>query len=318
MTDLVITGITGFLGRHVVDEALARGMYNHIYGISRRWEDQERLAREWGNRVTMINGDVRDYNSLRDLFLLVQKNNPTVDPDVIHTAAYKHISMAQVNTRDVVDVNIIGTRNLIDICNVYGVRNLVFVSTDKAAAPVNVYGQSKAIAEQMVLNAGGAVLRFGNIWGSTGSLVNKWHREMRKDNPVLEITEPSMTRYFYMIEDAVDYILMATDYSNCKIIPNLKSTTIQELAEAYQVAYNKKAQVKIIGIRPGEKMHEQMTYPEELSQSDVRVLHNHYLQLTPGRFGELPGGFEGMLSSGFAQRFNEKELVDMINVTKEL
>jgi len=312
MTDLIVTGITGFLGRHIVDEALVRGMYRHIYGISRRWVDQEELSRKWGNRVTMINGDIRDREAVKDVF------GKADWPDVIHAAAYKHISMAQANTREVVSVNIDGTQNVLDVFSEYDTRNFVFISTDKAAAPVNVYGQSKAIGEQIVLNSGGVVLRFGNVWGSTGSLVQKWHREMRKGNPVLEITEPSMTRYFYMIEDAVDYILMATDYSNCKIIPNLKSTTILELAEAYQVAYNKKAGIKIIGIRPGEKMHEQMTCPEEMSQSNVHILHNRYLKLTPGTFGELPGGFEGMLSSGFAQRFSENELIEMINVTKEL
>jgi UDP-N-acetylglucosamine 4,6-dehydratase/5-epimerase len=312
MTDLVITGITGFLGRAIVDTVLERNMYNHVYGISRRWVDQERLARKWGNRVTMINGDVRDYNSVRDLFLLIQENNPTSDPDVIHCAAYKHISMAQTNTREVVDVNILGTRNTLDVSRIYGVRNLVFISTDKAASPVNVYGQSKAIAEQMVLNAKGVVLRFGNIWGSTGSLIEKWHGEMKKDKPVFEITEPAMTRYFYLIEDAVDYILMATDYTNCKIIPNLKSTTIAELAEAYQVACNKRAEIKIIGIRPGEKLHEQMTCLEELSMSSVEVIHDKYLHLTNGSYGELPTGFEGMLSSGYANRFSEQELVTMI------
>lgn len=306
MTDLVITGITGFLGRAIVDTVLERGIYNHVYGISRRWVDQERLSRRWGNRVTMINGDIRNKESVKDA---IAKANW---PDVIHAAAYKHISMAQTNVREVVDVNTIGTQTVLDVFSEYDTRNFVLISTDKAAAPVNVYGQSKAIAEQMVLNSGGVVLRFGNIWGSTGSLIEKWHGEMNKDRPVLEITEPTMTRYFYLIDDAVDYILMATDYSNCKIIPNLKSTTIAELAEAYQVAYNKRAEIKIIGIRPGEKLHEQMTCPEELSMSSVEIIHDKYLHLTSGSYGELPNGFEGMLSSGYAPRFTQQELVNMI------
>jgi FlaA1/EpsC-like NDP-sugar epimerase len=306
MTDLVITGITGFLGRHVVDEVLRRGIYNHIYGISRRWADQETLSRKWGSDVTMINGDIRNKESVKDV---IGKANW---PDVIHAAAYKHISMAQVNTREVIGVNIDGTQNVLDVFSEYDTRNFVFISTDKAAAPVNVYGQSKAVAEQMVLNSGGTVLRFGNVWKSTGSLIEKWHSEMKKDISVLEITEPTMTRYFYQITDAVDYVLMATDYSGCKIIPNLKSCTIAELADAYQIAYNKKATVKIIGIRPGEKLHEQMTCDEELSMSAVTDLHGKYLHLAQGRFGELPYGYDGMLSSQQAERFTQIELVEMI------
>ena len=312
MTDLIVTGITGFLGRHIVDEALARGMYNHIYGISRRWVDQERLSRKWGNRVTMINGDIRNKESVKDI---IAKANW---PDVIHAAAYKHISMAQTNVRETVDVNITGTQVVLDVFSEYDTRNFVFISTDKAAAPVNVYGQSKAIAEQLVLNAGGTVLRFGNVWGSTGSLVEKWHHEMRKENPVLEITEPTMTRYFYRIADAVDYVLMATDYSECKIVPNLKSTDILLLAEAYKIAYGKSAEIKIIGIRPGEKMHEQMTCPEELSMSFADVIQNKYLRLQPGTFGKIPTGFEGLLGSDKAEQFSIDELVDMINLTKGL
>lgn len=310
MTDLIVTGITGFLGRHIVDEALARGMYRHIYGISRRWVDQEELSRKWGNRVTMINGDIRDREAVKDVF------GKADWPDVIHAAAYKHISMAQVNTREVVSVNIGGTQNVLDVFSEYDTRNFVFISTDKAAAPVNVYGQSKAIGEQIVLNSGGVVLRFGNVWGSTGSLVNKWHREMKKENPVLEITEPTMTRYFYPIADAVDYVLLATDYSNCKIIPNLKSCTIAKLAEAYQVAYDKKAEIKIIGIRPGEKLHEQMTCQEELSMSSVHTLHDKYLKLVPGRFGEIPAGYNGIIGSGYADSFTQDELTEMINRSK--
>lgn len=307
MTDLVITGITGFLGRAIVDTVLERGIYNHVYGISRRWVDQERLSRRWGDSVTMINGDVTDKTVLRRMFYNLRSN-----PDVIHAAAYKHISMAVVNPHECKRVNIDGTEALLDVLDEVGCRTLTFISTDKASSPVSTYGQSKAIAEQMVLNSGGVVLRFGNIWGSTGSLIEKWHGEMKKDHPVLEITEPTMTRYFYLIDDAVDYILMATDYSNCKIIPNLKSTTIAELAEAYQVAYNKRAEIKIIGIRPGEKLHEQMTCPEELSMSSVEVIHDKYLHLTNGSYGELPNGFEGMLSSGYAPRFTQQELVNTI------
>lgn len=309
---LIVTGITGFLGRHIVDEALARGMYNHIYGISRRWVDQERLSKRWGNRVTMINGDIRDVRALKRLF-----DMPDYVPDVIHAAAYKHVSMAQTNADECKSVNIDGTQNLLDFYNSGNIRNLVFISTDKAAAPVNVYGQSKAIAEQMVLNAGGTVLRFGNVWGSTGSLIEKWHTEMQRDNPVLEITEPTMTRYFYPIADAVDYVLMATDYSNCKIIPNLKSTDIMSLADAYQVAYDKKAEIKIIGIRPGEKLHEQMTCPEELSMSSTDVIQDNYLRFVRGTFGEIPKGFEGLLGSNKAERFSVDELVNMINKTKD-
>lgn len=312
MTDLIVTGITGFLGRHIVDEALDRGMYNHIYGISRRWVDQEQLSRKWGNRVTMINGDIRNKESVKDI---IAKANW---PDVIHAAAYKHISMAQTNVRETVDVNIAGTQIVLDVFSEYDTRNFVFISTDKASRPVNVYGQSKAIAEQAVLNAGGVVLRFGNVWGSTGSLVEKWHKEMRKENPVLEITEPTMTRYFYPIADAVDYVLMATDYSECKIVPNLKSTDILLLAEAYKIAYNKSAEIKIIGIRPGEKMHEQMTCPEELSMSFADVVQDKYLRLQPGTFGKVPAGFEGLLGSNNAEQFSVDELVSMINLTKGL
>lgn len=312
MTDLIVTGITGFLGRHIVDEALARGMYNHIYGISRRWVDQERLSRKWGDRVTMINGDIQDRSALQRLFVM-----PKFKPDVIHAAAYKHISMAVRNPEECKSVNIDGTEKLIGQCR-QSIRNLVFISTDKASSPVSVYGQSKAIAEQMVLNAGGTVLRFGNVWGSTGSLVEKWHREMRKENPVLEITEPTMTRYFYPIADAVDYVLMATDYSECKIVPNLKSTDILLLAEAYKIAYNKSAEIKIIGIRPGEKMHEQMTCSEELSMSFTDVIQDKYLRLRPGTFGEIPTGFEGLIGSDKAEQFSVDELVNMINLTKGL
>lgn len=312
MTDLIITGITGFVGRYIVDEALNRGIYNHIYGISRRWVEQEALARKWGNRVTMINGDIRDKNALKRLFAMTQ-----YPPDVIHAAAYKHISMAAANPEECSSVNIDGTKNLLEVSKPFGVRNIIFISTDKASHPVSTYGQSKAIAEQMVLNAGGTVLRFGNIWNSTGSLIGKWHKTMQSDSPILEITEPTMTRYFFPIREVVEYILMATDYSDCTIVPRLKSTDLMNLANAFQSAYNKKAEIKVIGIRPGEKLHEQMTCIEELSCRRVEILHNKYLKLVDGTHGKLIAGFEGMLSSGIAPRFTQNELIQLINSTKE-
>lgn len=308
---LLITGITGFMGKTLVKSLLDPASphawkYDKIIGIARRWKDTEDFYREFGRSIKIYNGDVRDREFLHSLYEL-----RSGQWDVIHTAAYKHGPLAEENPREAASVNIDGTKNVLDLPNI---RRFVLISTDKACDPIGVYGQTKAIAERIVLNEYGTVLRFGNVWGSTGSVVGLFHSLLKRGAKTIPVTDPQMTRYFFPVEELADYIFLGTDNPGL-IIPRLKSTSIEDLALAFCSAYGAPYEkVRIVGTRPGEKLHEAMISAKEATRAWDVIEEGVYR--TSGKLGqENENGTHELgflMSSQDAERFTFDELVEMI------
>lgn len=330
---VLISGATGFLGRSLIATLLSSEV-DKIVGFSRRWVDTEALLAEYSSqvasgRLVLYNGDVRDERFLRSMPIHPGQKDAADYWDIIHAAAYKHIPLAETNIQETISTNIDGTRNMLHLRHLLPVRNFVFISTDKACDPINLYGWSKAIAAQMTLNSGGTVLRFGNVWGSTGSIVTKYHEIMQQDlrdnldeletNPVLKVTDPSMTRYYFPRQEAVEYVLYALQagLGPVMLVPDLKSATAVEIAGAFSVAYLRGIDIEEIGRRRGEKIHEAMISTYELETMAMkRIAHGQeaYWAFSPDpdMWEPSPRSVAHLRSSKNTARFTSNELVDLV------
>jgi len=256
MKNILVTGGAGFFGRGFVRAALDRGV-ERICIYSRGEYAQHLMRTEFNDdeRLRWFIGDSRDSQRLKRAMHGVDT--------VIAAAALKRIETAFYNPDEIVKTNVIGTMNTIEAAEFAGVQKVVLVSTDKAANPCSVYGQSKAMAEALMLaanNARGAsgpyysVCRFGNVWCSTGSIVPKWRALIAAGAREVPVTDPDCTRFFMRIEDAAKlvYDTAAVEGGGHLSIPDLPAYRVGDLAEAMGVG------MKITGLPEFEKMHETM------------------------------------------------------------
>lgn len=270
---VLITGGTGYLGHGLVERLLRDG-YQRICIFSRGEFQQAQMRAEFGNdsRLRWFIGDVRDASRLERAMEGVQ--------EVIHAAALKRIEVGAMNPDEMKKTNIDGSMNVIEAARRAGVEKCLLVSSDKACQPVSPYGLSKAYAESLFLTAhnvspGGpiyAAVRYGNVWGSTGSIVPMW-REMLKKTDTVPVTAPDATRFFMWRAEAVRLVLdTLRDMKGGELaIPDLPAYRVGDLAEAMG------ARMRVIGMGEFEKLHESMR-PGETSEhaprmtvSDLRV-----------------------------------------------
>ena len=268
---ILIIGGTGALGG-----TLAKRYYhnNDIMVVSRNEHKQEAMKVKYPNVIYRL-GDVKDKPSLvRCLY----EFKPTV---VINTAAVKTVWVCQENSYESVQTNIIGHQNLIDAIQecTHKINTLVFISTDKACKPVNVYGMSKAIAEQLYVNFAKqqsnikvVMARYGNVLNSTGSIIPLFKNKIQEGIESLPITDFGMTRFLLTLEQAIDLIEWAYNHPNShgKIaIPKIESLNIVDLAKAIAKACGKEdMKFHKIPIRDGEKLHEEMISEIEFQRTE--------------------------------------------------
>ena len=268
---ILIIGGTGALGG-----TLAKRYYNNndIMVVSRNEHKQEAMKVKYPN-ITYRLGDVKDKPSLvRCLY----EFKPTV---VINTAAVKTVWVCQENSFESVQTNIIGHQNLIDAIQecTHKINTLVFISTDKACKPVNVYGMSKAIAEQLYVNFAKqqssikvVMARYGNVLNSTGSIIPLFKNKIQEGIESLPITDFGMTRFLLTLEQAIDLIEWAYNHpdSHGKIaIPKIESLNIVDLAKAIAKTCGKEdMKFHKIPIRDGEKLHEEMISEIEFQRTE--------------------------------------------------
>lgn len=261
-SSILITGGTGSFGNSFVPMTLAKYNPRKIIIYSRDEMKQWEMAKLYGNddRVRFFIGDVRDKDRL------VRALNG-VDY-VVHAAATKIVPTAEYNPFECVKTNVIGAMNLIDACIDQGVKRVVALSTDKASSPANLYGATKLTSDKLFI-AGNSysgdsetrfgVVRYGNVMGSRGSVI-PFFRTLA-DRGVLPITDDRMTRFMITLEQGVDLVWhslidMVGGEIYVKKIPSMK---VVDIAEAIAPG----ARHDIVGIRPGEKLHEQMIAPED-------------------------------------------------------
>jgi UDP-N-acetylglucosamine 4,6-dehydratase len=259
---ILITGGTGSFGHTFVPMTLSRFNPKKLIIYSRdemkQWEMAKHYAKD--ERVRFFIGDVRDRERL-------YRALDGVDY-VVHAAATKIVPTAEYNPFECVKTNIIGAMNLIDACIDKGIKRVVALSTDKASSPVNLYGATKLASDKLFVAgnsyAGGhdtrfAVVRYGNVMGSRGSVI-PFFMSIR-DKGILPITDPRMTRFMITLEQGVELVWHAFEDMQggevyVKKIPSMKVTDL-----AYAVA--PEAKLETVGIRPGEKLHEQMISEED-------------------------------------------------------
>jgi UDP-N-acetylglucosamine 4,6-dehydratase len=261
-SSILITGGTGSFGHTFIPMTLERFRPRKIIVYSRDEMKQWEMAKKFGSdpRVRFFIGDVRDKDRL---------HRALDDVDyVVHAAATKIVPTAEYNPFECVKTNINGAMNLIDACIDKGVKRVVALSTDKASSPANLYGATKLASDKLFVAgnsyAGGdgtrfAVVRYGNVMGSRGSVIPFFFS--LRGTGELPITDERMTRFMITLEQGVELVWHAFEDMEggeiyVKKIPSMKMT---ELARAIEPD----AKLKIVGIRPGEKLHEQMISPED-------------------------------------------------------
>lgn len=239
----LVTGGTGSFGTAFVKYILA-STRDKVTVFSRDELKQWNMRNEIKDkRLSFCVGDVRDRESL---FQAIQGHGR-----VVHAAALKHVHTGEEQPRETILTNIIGTENVAEICKELGAE-MVLLSTDKAVAPVNLYGASKMSAEYLTLRNGHRVVRYGNVFGSRGSVLHIFQKEAEKGG-VFTITDTRMTRFIITLEQAIQVVMEAYDKAPGTItIPDIPSIRITDLA----IAFNSDAQFREIGMQPGEKLHE--------------------------------------------------------------
>lgn len=257
---ILITGGTGSFGKAFVKTILScYPDVRRLVVFSRDELKQFEMAQTFPEKdhpaLRYFIGDVRDYDRVRRALEGIDT--------VIHAAALKQVPAAEYNPFECIKTNILGAQNIIEACLDTGVRNVVALSTDKAAAPINLYGATKLCSDKLFTAANNikgardlrfSVVRYGNVMGSRGSVI-PFFLERRKTG-VLPITDPGMTRFNISLQDGVDMVLWAIEHAAGGeiFVPKIPSYRVIDVANAI----GPNCEFPVIGIRPGEKIHEEM------------------------------------------------------------
>jgi len=262
--NILVTGGTGSFGNAFITALVTMFEPNKVIIFSRdelkRSLMQKKFPRAKFPRLRFLLGDVRDYNRLRRAFQDVQI--------VIHAAALKQVPALEYNPTEAIKTNIIGAINIIEACQDCGVEQLVALSTDKAAAPINLYGATKLCSDKLFVAGNSvsgkagckfSVVRYGNVFGSRGSIVPVLHK--LRSSGKIGLTDVRMTRFNISLNDAVNFVLsgLAIQQGGEIFIPKLPSYKLPVIA----AGVCPECEVLIIGRRPGEKLHELMVPADE-------------------------------------------------------
>jgi UDP-N-acetylglucosamine 4,6-dehydratase len=316
---ILITGGTGSFGKAFVNRLLKK--YKKIQKLiifSRDEFKQYEMQKDFNvSKYPFIRyflGDVRDYNRLRFAFKEVDY--------VIHAAALKQVNTAEYNPFEFINTNIIGAKNVIEASFERGVKKVIALSTDKACSPINLYGATKLCSDKLFSSAnnisGGtstkfSVVRYGNVFASRGSIIPLFF-EQNKSKVKFTLTNLSMTRFNIFMDQAIDTVEWAL--KNMKgsevIVPKLKSFKVIDLIKSI----NKNPKIKIIGIRPGEKIHEEL-----ISNSDSRLtidIGKYYLILPDKSFFKKYKNHKKLNNSFCYNSGLEKEQLSISEIKKLL
>jgi UDP-N-acetylglucosamine 4,6-dehydratase/5-epimerase len=265
-TTLLITGGTGSFGNAVLTRFLATGI-GEIRIFSRDEKKQDEMRHRYrDNKIKFYIGDVRDPGSLRDAMQGVDY--------VFHAAALKQVPSCEFYPMEAVRTNVVGTDNVLTAAARAGVRNVVVLSTDKAAYPINAMGMSKGLMEKVTVARSQAaaeqgctlcVTRYGNVMASRGSVIPLFVDQIRDGRP-LTVTDPGMTRFMMSLDGAVDLVLYA--FRNARpgdlFVQKAPAATISTLAEAVKRVLEADNPIQVIGTRHGEKLYETLLTREEM------------------------------------------------------
>ena len=269
---LLITGGTGSFGNAVLRRFINDDRLKEIRIFSRDEKKQDDMRHALQNpKVKFYIGDVRDKRSVDGVMRGVDY--------VFHAAALKQVPSCEFFPIQAVRTNVFGTENVLDSAIEHGVKNVVVLSTDKAAYPINAMGISKAMMEKVAIakarslgeNNGTTICctRYGNVMASRGSVIPLWVEQIKSGKPIT-ITDPCMTRYMMTLDDAVDLVLYAFEHghSGDLFVQKAPAATLSVLAEALKQLYSADNEVKTIGTRHGEKLYETLVTREEMFKAE--------------------------------------------------
>jgi UDP-N-acetylglucosamine 4,6-dehydratase len=296
---VLVTGGTGSFGKKFVEVLLRDKRPRKLIIYSRdelkQHEMRQLFPEDAHSPVRYFIGDIRDKDRLSRAFHDVDV--------VIHAAAMKQVPACEYNPFEAVQTNINGAKNIIDVAIDNGVNRVIAVSTDKAVSPVNLYGATKLVAEKLFVQgnayAGGrgtrfACTRYGNVVGSRGSVVPLFQRQRALGK--ITVTDPGMTRFWITLEQGIKFVLHCAEVMNGGeiFVPKIPSMRLDDLAEAIAPGCAR----EIIGMRPGEKLHEVMISTDEARHG---VEHDDMFVIHPGNPWTVEPGPDGgkPLSAGF-------------------
>ena len=279
---ILITGGTGSLGQALTKRLLEMNV-DTIRIFSRNEEKQIKMENQFNDeRLRFLLGDINDYERLKRAF-------ENIDI-VFQTAALKHVPKIEYNPFEAIKTNVIGSQNVINACLHENVEKAVAIGTDKAVSPLNTYGATKLLMEKLFVTANNFAdperhitkfisVRYGNVFGSSGSVIPVFLEQIKK-NKKITITDSQMTRFSITMNEALDFILNATDSGKGSeiFVPKMRAYNIMDLKDAIQDLFENVSE-EIIGIRSGEKLHEMLINEDEIRYS--WEYNNMYLITNP-------------------------------------
>ncbi|HRN96999.1 MAG TPA: polysaccharide biosynthesis protein [Candidatus Saccharibacteria bacterium] len=267
---LLITGGTGSFGNAVLNRFLDTDI-KEIRIFSRDEKKQDDMRKLYNNdKIKFYIGDVRNPDSIRDAIKRVDY--------IFHAAALKQVPSCEFFPMEAVRTNVLGTDNVLTAAIEEGVKKIICLSTDKAAYPINAMGTSKAMMEKVIIAKSRnidptdttiACTRYGNVMASRGSVIPLFVDQIKAGKPIT-ITDPSMTRFLMNLDEAVDLVLFAFEHAKQGdlFVQKAPASTVGDLAQALKELFDSKSEIKTIGTRHGEKVHETLMTKEEKAKSE--------------------------------------------------
>ena len=306
-SSILITGGTGSFGKAFLQQVLETRNPERVVIFSRDELKQYDMRQIWGDdpRVRFFIGDIRDRDRLRMAMQGVDY--------VVHAAALKQVDTAEYNPMEYVKTNILGSENVIQASLEAGVKKVVALSTDKASSPVNLYGATKLTADKLFISsnhyamAGGtrfSVVRYGNVMGSRGSVI-PFFRSIAAEGKPLPITDLRMTRFWITLPQAVEFVMSSfNDMNGGELyVPRIPSMKVTDLAEAVAPG----TELVEVGIRPGEKLHEEMISSED-SRRTLRRADRYIVLPTFAIWGGFTEPAGEPVEDGFAYTSDKNDL----------
>ena len=319
---IIITGAAGSIGSEIVRQ-LSRYQCKELILIdqaeSSLYDLEQDLLRK---KIKKIRGYVSDVRDLQMMEYIFEKHQPHI---VFHAAAYKHVPLMEANPYEAVKINVIGTKNIVDLSCEFEVEKFVMVSTDKAVNPTNVMGATKRVAELYVrskslesLKTKFMITRFGNVLGSNGSVIPLFKKQIAEGGPIT-LTHPEITRYFMTIPEACQLVIEAGFMGvgdEIFIFDMGKSVKIIDLAKRMiklsGLEYPKDIDIKITGLRPGEKLYEELLNNGENSKK------THHEKIMIHKSEDIDFEIKNKLIQDLVERNNPTELYTIVEKLKEI
>jgi len=272
---ILITGGTGSFGKKAVEHFTKKKFVKKVIVFSRDELKQSEMKKTLNSdKIRYFIGDVRDKNRLS----IATRN---VDY-IIHAAALKQVDTAEYNPTEFIETNIMGAKNLIEICSINKIKKIIALSTDKACSPINLYGATKLCSDKLFISANNylpdtsfSIVRYGNVEGSRGSVIPLFKKMLNEK--FFPITSIKMTRFSLSLQKSVDLVDwgLNNSFGGEIIVPKISSYKILDLVKAIK----KNSKIKIIGIRPGEKLYEELISNHD--SLNTYELKNYYVILPP-------------------------------------